>query len=59
MDEDRPAKPAGFTPPNLDPYSLDDLAAYRETLEGEIARVDAEAEKKRGRFAAAQAAFKS
>jgi len=59
MDEDRPTPPAGFTPPSLDPYSLDDLAAYRATLEAEIGRVDAEAEKKRGRFAAAEAAFKS
>ncbi|MEM6492561.1 MAG: DUF1192 family protein [Pseudomonadota bacterium] len=59
MDDERPKKRDDFTPPSLDPYSLDDLADYRATLEAEIARVDAEAEKKRARFAAAAAVFKN
>ena len=58
MDEERPKTKDGFSPPNLDPYSLDDLAAYRAALEAEIARVEADAAQKRDRFNAAEAAFK-
>lgn len=58
MDDDAPRPKTGFQPAKLDPFSLDDLAAYRAELEAEIARVDAEAETKTGRMSAADALFK-
>ena len=54
--EPRKAKPK---PRNLDPMSVEDLAAYIEELNAEIRRVEENMTKKKAHLAAAAGLFKS
>jgi uncharacterized small protein (DUF1192 family) len=60
MDEDAPQTPKSAIIPgeDLSRFSIEDLEERRETLTAEIARIDAETEKKRTGLAAADAIFK-
>ena len=58
LEELEPKGPAKGPKP-LDRLSAGDLEEYRARLVGEIARVDAEMERRRGQRAAAESLFKS
>ncbi len=61
-DEDRPRqqgdRPVFLSPAALERAGVEELAAYRDALVAEIARVDAETVRKRDRRGAADALFK-
>lgn len=61
-DEDRPRwqgdLPVFLSPAALERAGVEELAAYRDALVAEIARVDAETVRKRDRRGAADALFK-
>ncbi|MCS7267612.1 MAG: DUF1192 domain-containing protein [Geminicoccaceae bacterium] len=59
MDEERPTPaPAPGLPRPLEGISIAELEAYRTLLEREIARVDAELERRRSLRSAAEALFR-
>jgi uncharacterized small protein (DUF1192 family) len=58
-DDETPKKPlARLAPIVLDPMGLAELAAYREELRAEIARVEIEMARKEGHRSAADAFFR-
>ena len=57
-DEENLPRPVEWQPRNLDPLSVDQLEAYIEVLEGEIARVRANIAEKQSVLNAAEAFFK-
>ena len=59
-DEDEAPKrpPTRLAPLRLDPLGVEELAAYREELVAEIARVDAEVGRKQSHKSAADAFFR-
>jgi uncharacterized small protein (DUF1192 family) len=58
MEEDLPRPAAGFTPPVLDGWSVDELKSYIGRLQAEIARAEAAIEKKQAHRGAADAFFR-
>ncbi|MCS6778110.1 MAG: DUF1192 domain-containing protein [Geminicoccaceae bacterium] len=60
MDEEEPrSKPVPGLPRTLEGMSIADLEAYRATLVSEIARVDAELQRRRAMRSAAEGLFRS
>ncbi len=60
LEDDPPPKPAGYRlGDNLDVWSVGDLRGLIDDLRGEIARVEAELQRKEGRNSAAESLFKS
>ena len=58
MEEDPPRRGAGFVPPVLDGWDVDELKGYIARLQTEIARVEAAITRKEAHRGAADAFFR-